>query len=50
MVGQVEKLEETVDKQLATITTVLNKLKQDVDGVRDVSRATVSELRSESIR
>ena len=34
-----------MEKQLGA--TALTKMKQDVDGVRDVSRATVSELRSE---
>ena len=47
-VRSIEQLEKTVDTQLDKIGSILNKLKQDVDGVRDVSRATVSELRSES--
>ena len=47
-VRSIEQLEKTVDTQLDKIGSILSKLKQDVDGVRDVSRATVSELRSES--
>ena len=42
------KIDETLTEKLSSITVALTKLKQDVDGVRDVSRATVSELRSES--